>query len=101
MAVNPDTQLQRGLEMTHQMLERVKAGEWEAVAELGRERLQLLKQWSQVADPHQAQAHIGVLQKIQALDQEIETLGRQSRDEASKQLRQLRKFRKADKAYRG
>jgi hypothetical protein len=101
MDSNPDSQLLVGLEMTRKLLELVKAAEWEAVAELGEKRLQLLKQWSQGSDPNKAQAHIGILQQIQALDREIETLGRQGRDAVANQLRQLRQGRKAGKAYRG
>jgi hypothetical protein len=97
---SPDSQLIQGLEMTRQMLELVKAGEWEAVAKLGSDRLQLLRQWEHQADPNTAQACIGILQEIQALDQEIERLGREGRDEAAKQLRQIHQGRKADKAYR-
>lgn len=87
--------------MTRKLLELVKAGEWEAVAELGEKRLRLLKQWSLGADPNKAQAHIGILQQIQEFDRQIETLGRQGRDEAAGQLRRLRQGRKAGKAYRG
>jgi hypothetical protein len=87
--------------MTRQMLELVKAGEWEALAELGKARLHVLRQWNQEVDPNRAQAYIGILQEIQALDREIETLGRQCRDEAANQLRQIRQGRKAGKAYRG
>jgi len=96
----PDAQLQQGLEMTRRMLELLKAGEWEAVAALGNERLQLLKQWGHDMDPAKAQAHIGTLQEIQALDLEIETLGRQGRDQAKSQLQQIHQGRKAGKAYR-
>jgi hypothetical protein len=86
--------------MTRQMLELVKAGEWEAVAKLGNERLQLLRQWEHQADPSLAQAYIGILQEIQVLDGEIERLSREGRDEAAKHLRQIRQGRKAGKAYR-
>ena len=96
----PDRQLIQGLEMTRQMLDLVKAGEWEAVTELGSERLQLLRQWEHQADPATVTACIGVLQEIQTLDKEIERLGREGRDEAAKQLRQIHQGRKAGKAYR-
>jgi hypothetical protein len=96
----PDVQLQQGLEMTRQMLLLVKAGEWEDLAALGSQRLQLLRQWHNDLDPARAQVQIGILQEIQALDREIEMLSRQSRDEAAEQLRQIHQGRKADKAYR-
>jgi hypothetical protein len=100
MTIDPDAQLQQALEMTRQMLELLKAGEWEAVAALGSERLQLLKQWGRDKDPAKAQRYIGALREIQALDQEIETLGRQGRNQATSQLQQIHRGRKAGKAYR-
>jgi hypothetical protein len=96
-----DAQLQQGLEMTRQMLQLVKAEQWEELAELGKERLQLLRQWSSALDPAKAQTEIGILQEIQALDREIEMLSRQGRDQAAEHLRQIHQGRKADKAYRG
>ena len=87
--------------MTRQMLELVKAGEWEAVAELGAQRLQLLRQLNLGGDASQVQVCVGVLQEIQALDREIETISRENKDEAADQLRQIHQGRKADKAYRG
>ncbi len=101
MSPPPDSQLQQGLEMTRRMLELVKAEEWEAVAALGNERLQLLRQWEQGADTNKAHEYIGILQEIQALDQQIEALSRQGRDQAVSQLRQIHQGRKAGKAYRG
>jgi hypothetical protein len=92
-------QLEQGLEMTRKMLELAKAGEWEQVAELGVERMKLLQQWVHTTDPAQAQQQIGVLQEIQKLDEEIETLGRQGREEIAQHLRQLHQGRKAGKAY--
>ncbi len=86
--------------MTRQMLELIKAGEWEAVARLGNERLELLRQWEHQADPSTVTACIGILQEIQTLDGEIERLGREGREEAAKQLRQIHQGRKAGKAYR-
>jgi hypothetical protein len=96
----PDRQLVKGLEMTRQMLELVGAGEWEALARLSTERLQLLKQWEQQGNPDDVPACIGILQEIQALDIEIEQLGRAGRDEATEHLRQIHQGRKAGKAYR-
>jgi hypothetical protein len=101
MGIEADARLLEGLEMTRKLLELVKAQEWEAVAELGDKRLRLLQQWGREADPSRAQAHIGILQEIQTLDRQIETLGRQGRDEAAGRLRQLRQGRKAGKAYCG
>ena len=97
----PDRQLIQGLEMTRQMLELVKAGEWEAVAQLSTDRLQLLRAWQFQADQSAVTACIGILQEIQTLDDEIERLGREGRDEAAKHLRQIHQGRKAGKAYRG
>jgi len=85
--------------MTRKMLELVKASEWEQVAELGAERLRLLQQWKHTEDPSLAQQEIGVLQEIQKLDEEIEVIGRQSREEMTLLLQQLRQGRKAGKAY--
>ncbi len=96
-----DAQLQQGLEMTRKMLQLVKAEQWEELAELGKERLLLLRQWSSALDPANAQTEIGILQEIQALDREIEMLSRQGRDQAAEHLRQIHQGRKADKAYRG
>jgi hypothetical protein len=101
MRATPDSQLARGLEMTRRMLELVRAGAWEEVATLSAERLYLLRQWSGGNDPAAAQSQIGILQEIQALDSEIEVLGRQGRDEAAEHLRQLHQGRKAGKAYKG
>lgn len=98
---SPDRQLQQGLEMTRQMLDLLKAEEWEAVVNLGNERMRLLEQWSQGADPDNVHIHIGLLQEIQALDREIEALSRQLRYQAASQLRQIQQGRKASKAYRG
>jgi hypothetical protein len=95
-----DNPLAQGLEMTRQMLELVKAGEWEAVAELGAKRLQLLHQLNLGADASNAQLYLGVLQEIQSLDQEIESLSRERKDEAADQLRRIYQGRKVDKAYR-
>jgi len=95
-----DNPLTQGLEMTRQMLELVKAGEWEAVAELGAKRLQLLHQLNLGADASNAQLYLGVLQEIQSLDREIESLSREHKDQAADQLRQIYQGRKADKAYR-
>ena len=92
--------LVQGLEMTRKMLELVKAGEWEQLSVLGAERLKLLQQWVRGTDPALAQQQIGVLQEIQKLDEEIETLGRQGREEMAQRLRQLHQGRKAGKAYR-
>jgi hypothetical protein len=95
-----DNPLVQGLEMTRRMLELVKAGEWEAVAELGAERLQLLHQLNLQADASNAQLYLGTLQEIQSIDQEIEAISRIRKDEAAEQLRQIHQGRKADKAYR-
>ena len=95
-----DNPLAQGLEMTRQMLQLVKAGEWEAVAELGAKRLQLLRQLNLGADASSAQLYLGVLQEIQSLDREIEAISRIRKDEAADQLRQIYQGRKADKAYR-
>ncbi|MCU7845530.1 MAG: flagellar protein FliT [Candidatus Thiodiazotropha sp. (ex Monitilora ramsayi)] len=96
-----DSQLKQGLEMTRRMLELVKSGAWEEVAVLGAERLQVLRQWGDTADADSIQQHVGVLQEIQALDKEIESLGRQGREEVADNLRQIHQGRKAGKAYRG
>jgi hypothetical protein len=96
-----DSQLQQGLAMTRKMLQLVKAEEWEELAALSSQRLQLFRQWNSDIDPDKAQAQIGILQEIQALDREIEILGQQGRDQAAEHLRQIHQGRKADKAYRG
>jgi len=99
MYASTSLQLEQGLELTRKMLELVKAGEWEQVAELGAERLRLLRQWVRSEDPALAQQQIGMLQEIQKLDEEIESLGRQGREEMAQRLRDLRQGRKAGKAY--
>ncbi|MCU7812023.1 MAG: flagellar protein FliT [Candidatus Thiodiazotropha sp. (ex Notomyrtea botanica)] len=96
-----DNQLKQGLEMTRRMLELVKAGAWEEVAVLGAERLRLLREWVNNAEPDMAQQNIGILQEIQALDKEIETLSLEGKEELADNLRQIHQGRKAGKAYRG
>lgn len=91
--------LEPALELSRKMLELVKADEWEQVVELGAERLRLLRQWVHSEDPALAQQQIGMLQEIQKLDKEIESLGRQGREEMAQRLRELRQGRKAGKAY--
>lgn len=95
-----DSKLQQGLEMTRRMLDLVKNGDWDAVVALGKERLALLEGWNRESNLSEAQTQIGILQEIQALDQEIEHFARQGRDQAASQLRQINQGRKADKAYR-
>ena len=94
-------ELTQSLELTRRMLELVKAGEWEAVAAIGAERLRLLRGWMRPTDPLLAQRQVGILQEIRKLDEEIEALGRRSRDEMEQRLRQIHRGRKAGKAYRG
>ncbi|MCU7915604.1 MAG: flagellar protein FliT [Candidatus Thiodiazotropha sp. (ex Gloverina cf. vestifex)] len=96
-----DSQLKQGLEMTRRMLELVKAGAWEEVAVLGAERLRLFHEWVNNAEPDMAQQNIGILQEIQALDKEIETLSIEGKEELADNLRQIHQGRKAGKAYRG
>ena len=96
-----DSQLQKGLEMTRQMLEMVKEGAWEEVVQLGSERLKLLRQWGDSAGPEEVQRNVGVLQEIQALDVEIEAIGQQGRKDIADNLRQIHQGRKAGKAYLG
>ncbi|MCU7809052.1 MAG: flagellar protein FliT [Candidatus Thiodiazotropha sp. (ex Semelilucina semeliformis)] len=96
-----DSQLKQGLEMTRRMLELVKAGAWEEVAVLGAERLRLLHEWVNNAEPDMAQQNIGILQVIQALDKEIEILSLEGKEELADNLRQIHQGRKAGKAYRG
>jgi len=100
MYTSASQQLVQGLEMTRKMLELLKAGEWEQVSVLGAERLKLLQQWVHTTDPSLAQQQIGVLQEIQKLDEEIESLGHQGREEMAQHLRQLHQGRKAGKAYK-
>jgi hypothetical protein len=95
-----DSTLQQGLEMTRRMLDLVKSEDWDAVVALGKERLALLKDWNQDTNLIEAQTQIGILQEIQELDQEIETLARRGRDQAAGHLRLIHQGRKADKAYR-
>jgi len=99
MNASASPRLEQGLELTRKMLELVKAGEWEQVAALGAERLKLLQPWVPSPDPSLARQQIGVLQEIQKLDAEIETLSRQGRKEIARHLRQLHQGRKAGKAY--
>ncbi len=87
--------------MTRQMLQMVKDGAWEEVAKLGSERLKLLRQWGDSADPDEVQRNVGVLQEIQAMDAEIETIGQQGRKDIAENLRKLHQGRKAGKAYLG
>jgi hypothetical protein len=96
-----DSQLLKGLEMTRQMLELVKDGTWEEVAKLGSERLKLLHQWGDSADPEEVRRNVGVLQEIQALDAEMEVIGQQGRKDIADKLRKLHQGRKAGKAYLG
>jgi len=100
MYAGASNELVHGLELTRRMLELVKAGEWEAVAEIGAERLRLLRRWMRPTDPLLAQRQIGILQEIRKLDEEIEALGRRGRDEMEQRLRELHRGRKAGKAYR-
>ena len=95
-----DSTLTQGLEMTRRMLDLVKAGAWEEVAALGKERAQVLHQWVKSTDPAMAQWQIGALQEIQTLDKEIETLCLKGRDQVAAQLRQIHQGRKAGKAYK-
>ena len=44
MFTSADSTLTQGLEMTRRMLDLVKAGAWEEVAALGKERAQVLHQ---------------------------------------------------------
>jgi len=103
MSIHSDVspELAQGLELTRRMLELVKAGEWEAVAEVGAERLRLLRSWVRPSDPRLAQQQIGILQEIRKLDAEIDALSRQGRDEMEQRLRQIHQGRKAGKAYKG
>jgi Arc/MetJ-type ribon-helix-helix transcriptional regulator len=100
MDLPADNPLLKGLELTRKMLELVQAGEWESVAELGKERLSLLRQWTVDDDGSHTQTYLGLLQEIQRIDREIEALSRRRKAEAADQLRQIHQRRKADKAYR-
>ncbi|MCU7906850.1 MAG: flagellar protein FliT [Candidatus Thiodiazotropha sp. (ex Epidulcina cf. delphinae)] len=94
-------QLAESLAITRRMLDLVKAGEWEQVAELARQRHRLLRQGVVATDPAMVQQQIGMLQEIRQLDQEIELLSRRGRDEVETRLRQIHQGRKAGKAYKG
>ncbi|MCU7927893.1 MAG: flagellar protein FliT [Candidatus Thiodiazotropha sp. (ex Dulcina madagascariensis)] len=93
--------LAKALEMTQRMLDLVKAEEWEQVAELARQRQLLLQQGLAPTESAMVQQQIGIMQEIQQLDKQIESLSRQGRDEVESRLRQIRQGRKAGKAYKG
>ena len=100
MFTSADSVLSQGLEMTRKILDLVKAGAWEEVAILGKERSQVLNQWVKSTDPAMAQLQIGTLQAIQSLDKEIESLCLKGREQVAAQLRQIHQGRKAGKAYK-
>ncbi|MEN8179489.1 MAG: flagellar protein FliT [Pseudomonadota bacterium] len=91
--------LTQSLQLSRRMLELMKEGAWDEVAELEAERLRMIQQEFAAESRQEIEEKIEILREIDALNREMESIGRQGQANLSSQLREIRLGRKVAKAY--
>lgn len=99
MSAHSEAGLQQALAMSHQLLELVNAGEMEQAAKLEATRFRLIRQGLADDPVNSSERRIELLREIQALDREIESVGRREHERLALRLRDMSKGRKAGRAY--